>query len=117
MQNPHFRHRSIYGSSADVYASLFKSRAYTVNAVIVIVGMFVQNGLDFDRKECSCCWLALVFQPAVVARFADLQHTAHGFDMVFTLVVEDKQMPLTGLYFFRSFAKKPSASFRMLFAS
>lgn len=46
-----------------------------------------------------------------IARFADPEHT------VFVLVVQNKHVPLTGLYLFRSFAKKPSASFKILFAS
>ena len=42
-----------------------------------------------------------------IARFADPEHT------VVVLVVQNKHVPLTGLYLFRSFAKKPSAIIRL----
>ena len=84
--------------------------------------MFLQNRLNFDRKKLSCRRLASVFQPSVIARFADLKHAAHRPDMVFVLVFQDKYMPLAGLplpclYVQQVEPKKPSASFNMLFAS
>ena len=95
---------------------LFKSHVHALDSVIVVVGMFIQNCLNFDRKKLSCRRLVSVFQPSVIARFADLQHAAHGVDAIFFLVIQDEYVSLTGLYLFRSFAKKPSASFKILFA-
>src|SRR5699024_7466583 len=81
------------------------------------VRMFIKYSFDFDRKKLSGCRFVPVFQPAVIPGFADLQRAAHCFDCILTLVFLYKQVSLTGLYFFRSFAKKPSASFRISFAS
>ena len=50
------------------------------------------------------------------SRFIDFQNTTYFFDSVFALVFLNKEMPFRSLYFFRSFAKKPSASFKISFA-
>ena len=113
------RIRTSYGipSGAYVDSFLFKSHVHALDTVIVVVGMFIQNCLNFDRKKLSCRRLVSVFQPSVIAQFADLKHAAHLLDSVFVLVVQHKYVSLTALYLFRSFAKKPSASFKILFAS
>ena len=113
------RIRTSYGIPSGAYVDyfLFKSHVHSLDTVIVVVGMFIQNYLNFDRKKLSCRRLVPVFQPSVIARFADLQHTAHCFDFVLFRICEYKMMSFTALYFFRSFAKKPSASFKILFAS
>ena len=103
VQNPHFRHRSVYSTKAYADPFLFKSHVYPPDAVIVIVGVFIQNRLNFDRKKLSCRRLASVFQPSVIARFADLKHAAHRPDTVFVLVVQNKYVSLAGLYLFRVF--------------
>ena len=113
------RIRTSYGipSGAYVDSFLFKSHVHALDTVIVVVGMFIQNCLNFDRKKLSCRRFVPVFQPSVIPRFTDFQHAAHGIDAVFVLIIQDEYVSLTGLYLFRSFAKKPSASFKILFAS
>ena len=115
--DPHFGHRTVCCPEAYVDPFLFKCHVHSLDTVIVVVGMFIQNCLNFDRKKLSCRRLVSVFQPSVIARFADPQHAAHGIDAIFVLVVQYKYVSFTGLYLFRSFAKKPSASFKILFAS
>ena len=70
--HPHFGHRTVYRSGAYVNSFLFKSHVHALDTVIVVVGMFIQNCLNFDRKKLSCRRLVSVFQPSVIARFAIL---------------------------------------------
>lgn len=101
--DPHFVHGTVYRSGAYVDSFLFKSHVHSLYTVIVVVGIFIQNCFNFDRKKLSCRRHVSVFQPSGIARFAELQHAAHGVDAIFVLVIQNEYVSLTGLYFFRVF--------------
>ena len=60
--------------------------------------------------------LVLVFQPPIISGFADFQDFAHQFYCVSIFVFQNKYMPFSCFYLFRSFAKKPRVSFNISFA-
>ena len=60
--------------------------------------------------------LTLISKPAIVTRFTDFQDLAYCFRSVLVAKFIDEQMTFACFYFFRSFAKKPSASFKISFA-
>ena len=97
-------------------AALRQRQLHPAYAVIVIVGTLAQYLLYLTRKKLVPAWPALAFKIAVIARFAELQHTAQRRDGPFATALIHKCVPQPRSYFFRFLAKKPSASCKISFA-
>ena len=116
MQQSSRFHGTIHCTDAHLHTVLPKCGVHSADSVIVIVLVFGKNDVDFDQKKLLFCWFIVIFEPSVITRFADFQHAAHLFYGVNFLEFQDEQVAFAGFYFFRSFAKKPSASFNISFA-
>ena len=116
MQKISFLHRTINCSDADVNSALQQSGLHSGYPVIYVVWMLCDYLFYSDQKKLTGGLFMPVRKPSVISRLADFKKTAHLFDGVFSLKFQHKQMPFACFYFFRSFAKKPRASFKISFA-
>ena len=116
VQQTGFFHCTIDCSSADFNSSLRQSYLNSIHSVITVVRMFIEDVLDYSRKKLPPGCFVSVFQPSVITGFADIQNLAHAFNGMLSFSCKDILISSGGFYLFRSFAKKPSASFSMSFA-
>ena len=110
------RHSTIYGTLAQLYTLLNQRRVHSVVSVIAVIRMFVKDFFYSDQKKLLSCRFAAVFQPTIVTGFANFQHLAHYIYSIVWTTLKNEHMTFWSLYFFRSFAKKPRASFNISFA-
>ena len=116
MQKISLLHCTINCSDADINSMLLQGGLHSVYTVIYVVWMLCDYLFYSDQKKLTGGLFMPVRKPSVISRLADFKKTAHLFDCKFFLVFQHKQMPFACFYFFRSFAKKPRASFKMSLA-
>ena len=77
MQQVSFLHCTIY-SSATAFNMffLFKRREYSVNAVIIVVRVLINNILNFDQKKLAFTQFSTIFEPAVISGLINTEYAA-----------------------------------------
>ena len=110
-------HGTVYCPSTDIDAFLKKRQLDSVDPIVVIIRVLFKDLFDFDQKKFPLAGLVLVFQPSVIAGFTDFQDETQLFYSMGIFSGGNEFIAARGFYFFRSFAKKPRASFSISFAS
>ena len=90
--------------------TLSQRQLHPPHPVVVVPRMLVQNIFDYRRKKLVPTGPVLAPDPAIVARYADLQRPADILHRPSATVPVCEAIPQLRFYFFRFFAKKPSAS-------